>query len=68
MLKTKFKPLSKADTPAEIKMTESQRIGGGKIEKEEAKGEAKGEKLFMGLFLLMGMIVIYWAMTPSSKV
>lgn len=27
MVQTKFKPISKMDTPAEIKMSESQRLG-----------------------------------------
>ena len=71
-MKTKFKPVSKLDTPAEIKKSDSQRLGQVEIEDSSAstekKAEGSGDKLFMTLFLLAGMLAIYWAMTPSSKV
>ena len=70
-VKTKFKPVSKLDTPSQIKKSDSQRFGEAKIEESSAgqkKSEGSGDKLFMTLFLLVGMLAIYWAMTPSSKI
>ena len=60
------------DTPSEIKKTDSSKMGQAIVKEESgASGEKKegaGDKLFMTLFLLAGMLTIYWAMLPSSKV
>ena len=41
-VKTKFKPISKLDTPSEIKKTDSQKLGDNKIEESGASAK-KGE-------------------------
>ena len=41
-MKTKFKPISKLDTPSEIKKTDSQKLGDNKIEESGASAK-KGE-------------------------
>jgi hypothetical protein len=35
------------------------------VKKEESNSK---ENILMGLFLLVGMLLIFWAMTPSRKV
>lgn len=42
-VKTKFKPISKLDTPSEIKKTDSQKIGASKVEDSTVSEKKKGE-------------------------
>lgn len=69
-IKTKFRPVSKLDTPSEIKKTESERLGTNVAAGLSSKcdGHGKSEKPFLMIFMLLSMAAIYWTMIPSSKV
>ena len=70
-MQTKYKPISKIGTPSEVKMTESQRLASGGVVEEpvvKSSDQSTQEKVFLWASLAVGMLFIYWAMHPSSKV
>lgn len=71
-MQTKYKPISKIETPAEVKMTSSQRVGGAVVEEQvvvkSSNENSVKELAFLWIFLAVGTLLIYWAMHPTSKV
>jgi hypothetical protein len=70
MVTTKYKQVSRIDTPKEVNLEASLRLSTSVIEashKPAAEGEMK-EKVMLWLFLLASMVVTYFAMHPNRKV
>ena len=72
LVSTTFKPLSKLDTPSEVKLSDSQRLaqnGETKIETVlHGAQQTTQEKAILWVFLILASGLIYWAMTPSRRV
>jgi hypothetical protein len=70
LVQTKFKQLAKQETPSEIKLKESQRLPrfeAESIESPSISGDSHKERLVMWLFLLFGLVVMYFAMHPNRR-
>ena len=73
LVQTRYKQLAKVDTPAEIKMSDSQRLTASNVlinveEKQEKKGEDWKEKLGLYVFLIVSCYILYLSMHPNKKV
>lgn len=71
VIATKHRQLARPNTPAEVNLTESQRllsvIDEPPVAVEKQSSETK-EKLVLWLFLLLSGIIMYYAMHPNKKV
>jgi hypothetical protein len=75
VVQVSMKQLSKLDTPAEVRLDESQRLptGPSAIEAPAPRPASKSgtstkDKIVLIAFFLAAAFIMYWAMHPNKKV